>query len=285
MLTLRRISQIVFLLLFFIFFLLASYPLTSKIPVDFFLRLDPLLGLSTAFAAKTFIIKSIPSVILLFMTVFLGRFFCGWICPLGTVVDGSDRIVGTKHRDKIIFQFRWLKIGILVVVLFAALFSVQLAGFVDPIPMFTRTTVTFIYPFFVLFTEALFGFFGYFNFIEEFVFRIHESLRGFILPIQAIPFRSGIPIALIFLLILILGYVHKRFWCRNLCPLGALLGIFSRYRLYRRRVSDDCTNCGLCRKHCRMDAINQDYKTTNQLECISCMDCQKICPVKAIDFS
>ncbi len=284
MLTFRRIAQIVFLLSFFILFLLASYPLTSKIPVDFFLRLDPLLGFSTTFAARTFILKSIPAVILLFMTLFLGRFFCGWICPLGTVIDGSDRIIGTRHDHKIHFQFRWLKLGILVVVLFTALFSVQLAGFVDPIPLFTRTTVTFLYPFFVLFTEALFGFLGSFSFIEESVFRIHESLRGFLLPIQAVPFRSGIPIAFIFLLILILGYVNKRFWCRNLCPLGALLGIFSRTRLYRRRVSDDCTSCGLCRTHCRMDAINPDYKTTNQMECISCMDCQKICPVKAIDF-
>lgn len=284
MLTLRRISQIFFLLLFFILFLLASYPLTSRIPVDFFLRLDPLLWLSTTFAAKTFVLHSIPPLILLLLTVLLGRFFCGWICPLGTVIDGSDRVIHAQSRNTSVTHFRWVKMGVLVVILLAALFSVQFAGFMDPIPLFTRTTVTFLYPFFVLAIETLFGIFLLIGFIEEYVFHIHESLRGFLIPIQATSFRSSVLVALIFIMILAFGYVYRRFWCRNLCPLGALLGIFSKHRWYRRRVSDDCTDCGLCRKNCRMDAIYPDYRTTNHVECITCMDCQKICPVDAIDF-
>jgi len=280
--TLRRVFQVSFLILFFLLFLLASYPLRTRIPVDSFLRLDPLLGFSTAIASRSFILKSLPAVILLLLTVFLGRFFCGWICPLGTTIDGSDRILGGKNRNH--HRLRWIKFGILVVVLTSALFSVQLAGFVDPIPLFTRTVVTFLYPLFVLFSDGLMGLLISLGFIEETVFRFNEVLREFILPLHAMFFRGSVFVAVVFMAILLLGGIHRRFWCRNLCPLGALLGIFSKARWYRRRVSDDCTECGLCTKNCRMNAIDPDFKTTNNIECISCMDCQKVCPVDAIDF-
>lgn len=282
MLTMRRVFQVVSLLLFFLLFLFASYPLKLKFPVDFFLRMDPLLGFSSAIAVRSFTLKFLPSAILLVFTIFFGRFFCGWICPLGTTIDGFDKITGAKNRNR--FRFRWWKFGLLVVVLVSALFSVQLAGFVDPISLFTRTTVTVLYPIFVLFSDGLMGFLMSFGFIGETVFRFNEALRRFILPLNTMAFRGSILIAIVFLIILTSGLVHRRFWCRNLCPLGALLGIFSTFRWYRRRVSEDCTDCTICFKNCRMDAINPDFRTTNNIECISCMDCQEICPVDAIDF-
>jgi ferredoxin len=81
-----------------------------------------------------------------------------------------------------------------------------------------------------------------------------------------------------------MSLLHRRFWCRNLCPAGALLGLFSKWRWYRRRVSDTCTSCGLCYKRCRMGAVKSDYLSTNHIECISCMECQKVCPVNAVHF-
>ena len=281
---LRRISQIAFILLFFILFLLTSYPLTLKIPVHLFLLSDPLLELSASIAARTFILKSITAFVLLFITVFLGRFFCGWICPMGTVIDGFDSIARVKRKNEEFSRFKWLKFSILVVVLLSASLSVQIAGFVDPIPLFSRTVVTFLYPLFVLITDGFMGFLMSFGFLEEPIFNLNESLRGSILPIQLVPFQGGVLIAFLFIVILLLTYIHRRFWCRNLCPLGALYGFFSRIRWYRRRVSDDCTDCGLCRRKCRMGAIEPDFKNTNHIECISCMDCQAICPVDAIRF-
>ena len=282
--TLRRISQLLFLALFFLLFLLATYPLTSRIPVDLFLRMDPLMGFSSAVAGRTFILKSLPAVLLLILAVLLGRFFCGWICPLGTTVDGFDNVIRAKSVNREVPGLKWLKFGVLVFVLVAAVFSIQLAGYVDPIPLFTRTTVTFLYPLFALTTDGLTGFLMSFGFIEEAIFRVNASLRGVVLPIHMMAFSGSVLVALIFLGILSLGFLHRRFWCRNLCPLGALYGIFSKARWYRRRVSDACTECGLCRKNCRMDAIGPDFKTTDHIECISCMDCQKICPVDAIGF-
>ena len=282
--TFRRVSQLFFLILFFAFFLLATYPLTSRIPVDIFLRADPLLEVSASVANRSFIVKSIPALILLVLSIVLGRFFCGWICPLGTTIDGFDNVAKAKHRNEKAPRIRWLKFTILVAVLLSAVLSVQLAGFVDPIALLTRTTVTFVYPLFVLIVDGFVGFLMSFAFLEEAAYQINEFLRGTVLPIQFMAFQGSILIGLIFIILLSLATIHRRFWCRNLCPLGALYGLFSRVRWYRRRVSDECTDCGLCRRKCRMDAIEPDFKTTNHVECISCMDCQALCPVNAIDF-
>jgi len=282
--TARRITQIVFLLIYIVLFFLATYPLTSSLPVDFFLRLDPLLGLSSTLAERSFFIKIVPSLVLLVLTVVLGRFFCGWVCPLGTTIDGFDNTVKAKYVNEKASRYKWIKFTILMAVFVGALVSVQLAGFVDPIPLFTRTVVTVLYPLFVLITDGFLGLLMAIPFLEEAVFGLHESLRGVLLPINIMVFRGSVLIAIIFLAILLLAFIHRRFWCRNLCPLGALLGLLSRFRWYRRRVSDSCTECGLCRKKCRMEAILPDFKTADNVECISCMDCQALCPVDAIDF-
>lgn len=281
----RRISQIVFLVLFFLLFLLNAYPLASIFPVDFFLRIDPLIGLSASLSARTFIIKSIPAIMLLILTVFLGRFFCGWICPLGTIIDGSDDLNRSKPNPKTFSgKPKWIKFGILIFIVIGALFSIQLAGFFDPISLLTRVVVTFLYPIFVFISDGIIGFLYSFNFLESIVTRINEGMRAFLLPLSESAFRGSLVTGFIFVSILFLAIIHKRFWCRNLCPLGALLALFSKLRLYRRHVSEVCTKCNLCYRNCRMGAIGKDFKSTDNLECISCMDCQDICPEHAIRF-
>lgn len=282
--TARRISQVFFIVLFFILFLLATYPLTSKLAVDVFLRSDPLAEIAASLSARTFILKSIPAFVLLILSIVLGRFFCGWICPLGTTVDGFDNLTKARYHNEKAPNLKWLKFSILIIVLLAALLSVQLVGFVDPIPLFTRTTVTFLYPLFALIIDGFMGFLMSFGFLENIAFSMTDALRGTVLPIQMIAFQGSVLIGLIFLTIIGFAFVHRRFWCRNLCPLGALYGFFSRFRWYRRRVSEDCTDCGLCMRKCRMGAIPEDYKSTDHIECINCMDCQAVCPVDAVSF-
>ena len=166
----RRISQIVFLIFFLFLFFLATYPLTSKIPVDLFLRIDPLIGLSAVLTSRSFFIKSIPAIILLILTVVFGRFFCGWICPLGTTIDGSDHLMRARYQREKKSSLKWMKFSTLIIVLLGGLISVQLAGFVDPISLFTRTMTTFLYPIFVLASDGLMGFIMSISFLEEPIF-------------------------------------------------------------------------------------------------------------------
>jgi ferredoxin len=93
-------------------------------------------------------------------------------------------------------------------------------------------------------------------------------------------------VLLIFLAILVAEFVSRRFWCRYLCPLGALLAFFSKFQIWRRRVSSDCTNCAVCQNLCKMDAIKSDFRLTDYGECIQCYDCVKDCPagITTINF-
>jgi len=282
--TARRLSQIVFLSLYVLLFLLAAYPLTSKLPVDLFLRMDPLLGLASTIAERSFFIKMVPSLILLAFTVVFGRFFCGWVCPLGTTIDGSDNALKAKSLGGKEARGKWIKFSVLTVVILAAVLSIQLAGFVDPIPLLTRSIVVFLYPLFAVITDGFFGLLMSISFLEDAVFNLHNTLRGTLLPVNMLAFRSSIIVAFIFISILALAKAHRRFWCRNLCPLGALYGLAARFRPYKRRVTDACTSCGLCRRTCRMDAIGPDFTSTDHVECISCMDCVTVCPVNAVHF-
>jgi len=258
--------------------------MASKVPAQFFLRLDPLVGLSAAVSARTLAVVTLPAILLLLFTLVLGRFFCGWICPLGSTIDGFDGAAGNHKKKMKHLPLKGVKLFILIAVFVGAVGSVQLAGWVDPISLYTRTVNAVIYPVFVLFMDGLMGIFLSVGFLERGGYVVYDFLRGFVLPIQTVTFQGSVILGLFFLAILALGFIQSRFWCQNICPLGAFLSLFSRWRLYRRKVSDACTSCGLCRQYCRMDAIGEDYKITDHGECISCMDCQVICPVQAISF-
>lgn len=285
--TLRRVSQVIFLILFFILFLLTIYPLEYKLPVDLFLRMDPLAGLSAAVSSRTLVSKSIIGLFALLLTVVFGRFFCGWICPLGTVIDGSDSALKAKPgntQKRHLQKIRFFKYSLLVALMVAAVFSVQLAGYLDPIPLLMRTTVTVLYPLFVFFVNGFLIFLFSLGVLQEFLTQINEFLRGTLLPVSSTTFRGSIWIGLMFFIILSASIIQKRFWCRNLCPLGALFGVFSKFRWYRRVVAESCTSCKRCHTLCRVGAIHLNFKATDHTECINCMDCQSVCPAHAVRF-
>lgn len=284
---LRRVSQVFFIAIFVVLFLYTTYPLENAMPADIFLRLDPLTVLSASIASRTVFSKGLIALVLLLLTVVFGRFFCGWICPLGSTLDASDYWMKTKprnHQKNPLFNLRYLKYAVLVACLTAALFSVQLAGYLDPIPLITRTLNAVIYPFFVLMMNGLVGLLMSFGFLENSAFKIHDLLSGTLLPVSVTAFQGSVLIGWMFVFVLLASHIQKRFWCRNLCPLGGLLGVFSKYRWNRRTVSDDCTSCRRCSVNCRTGAIRPDFKNTDHTECVNCMDCRKICPVQAVHF-
>ena len=86
--------------------------------------------------------------------------------------------------------------------------------------------------------------------------------------------------ALLVFLILLSVAVYRPF-CRYLCPLGAVYGLFHPISFYRYQVNEElCTNCGRCREVCKMDI--EVWKNPNSLDCVRCGDCLKSCPHQAL---
>jgi len=283
----RRISQIIFLLLFIYLFLQATYPYESFIPADIFLRSSPLIALTTIIAERNFITTLIPAFILLLLTIPLGRFFCGWICPLGTLIDASDRLLKAprpKVKTRTTLRFRSWKFFILGLVFVAGIFSIQLIWFFDPIALLTRTFTTTFFPMVALMIESILGVIIGIEWLEEMAYTVYDWLHASVLPLEPHYFQNGLIFFLIFLAILLAGKIMPRFWCRNLCPLGALLGIFSKYRIMHRVVADSCTRCGICQRDCKMNAIEDDFTENSTIECIECLNCVAVCPVNCIRY-
>ena len=283
--TTRRIVQI-FLLLFFIFlFLAASYPLKIKIPVDFFLRMDPLIALSSMLSARAFIGTFIWAFFILALTIPLGRYFCGWVCPLGTTLDITSHIFKRKS-GRSYPKFRYIKYSILIFLLVGALFSSQLIWFFDPIALLTRSIAISVWPIVTLASGTIFDTAFRLTFLQDFLSNMQNLFSSTFLPDELTFFRMAGWVFLIFLAILGAEFVSRRFWCRNLCPLGAFFAIFSKFQILKRKVTSDCTECGDCRRICKMDAIKSNFKSTEYGECIQCFDCVADCPphVTSINF-
>lgn len=239
--------------------------LTSKAPIDTFFRIDPLLGLTTMVATRHIIavmlFYGLPIVVL---TVLAGRFFCGWICPLGVALDATDAIFFRKQRrivrsDSRQIGLRNIKYYVLAAMLLAALIGSQFAYMMDPITIITRAFTFGVYPIVTLATKA--------GIKLPFV---PSDVQYF--------FRFNFLAAGILIGILALNSISRRFWCRNLCPLGALQGLLSRFSIVRRIVKPDCIGCKKCIPDCKMGAIADDPTQYQASECIYCYSCTSVCP-------
>lgn len=284
--TFRRVSQILFLLLFLWLVWRATFPYHSSLPSDLFLRASPLVALTTVIAARAWVPRLLLGVMVLAVTIPLGRVFCGWVCPLGTTLDAASK---TMSRRSIASwaesrRWRWLKFAVVAFVLTTALLGVQLLWPFDPIVLLTRTVSTALYSLFTLGISGVMGLAAHLPFLEGVVYRTFSFLQSVLFPLRQPVFSLSALFLVLFLMIVFLERVSRRFWCRHLCPLGALLGFFSQFRLLHRKVDDSCTACGLCQRRCRMNAIEDDYVTTSAVECIACGECVAICPPSAIRY-
>jgi polyferredoxin len=284
----RRVFQVLFLIFFIYLFITARYPYENNLDSDLFLRFSPLIPLFDFIAHLRISWLFWPAIVILFMTIFLGRFFCGWICPLGTTLDISGKIVkspSNKIASKYT-KFRYLKFAILLAAIILALFSVNIWGYLDPLSLFNRFLTVALYPAATLFMENILLFITKISFLENGAYYLYDLYKGSIMPEAQSYLQQLFWIALLFLIIIGLEKVSRRFWCRYLCPAGAWLGFLSQLRFFERIVSKSCTFCNKCQIECKMNAIPEDIIHTNKAECIQCFNCAEECPpkVKAITY-
>ena len=272
----RTIQALSFCFLLFLI-LKTAFPLESKIPVDLYLRLDPFIGIISLLTQKDFILRMLPALGVLLLVMVFGNFFCGWFCPMGATIDFFDRILFREKKRAKDFDdepLRRLRYGIFIFSITAGLMAFQVMYILDPISLITRTLVIAVYP------PAIYLFNDVLPRIQGWLPRNPIIVSQIPLPV----FKVNLFIFVIFILILVLGIFKRRFWCRYLCPLGTLFSIFSRLRILRRSVTEDCTHCLKCVKDCPVGAIpKEDPRECRQQDCLSCFKCLE-CPPHAVSF-
>ncbi|TKJ31669.1 (4Fe-4S)-binding protein [bacterium (candidate division B38) B3_B38] len=294
----RRTSQIIFLLLFLWLLIQTEYHGKDIIsyPVKVFLDFDPLILFSSLLAAHgippAFPMAMFWGLVLVGMTLLLGRFFCGWVCPLGTLHHFIGWLKNRKlpikakmERGRYRPSQRW-KYLILIGLLVASVFTLQVVGLLDPLSLFIRSLALSINPAVNYLTRAGFNFlyFTDISMITAVSEPVYSFLKTFYLSFKQPFFQQSIFLGLIFLFIVGLNFYRHRYWCRYLCPLGALLGVLSRYTPLRLKVSKECTNCMVCVAGCEGGAEPHSTDSWRSAECVVCWNCVKSCPKGAVSF-
>lgn len=273
--TFRRITQAITGSLFVVFFLFTVYPFPNSFPVDIFLRLDPLVAIVTMIASHAFILKiAIAGMIIIILTIILGRFFCGYMCPLGTLIDITNFLFFRKH-----FKYETpdpkpnqnVKYFILIGVVFASLLGANLLHFFSPMSITPRFFTFVVFPPIIWFLNFIIDIFR-----PLFIAIGLDSIGQFS---YYKPHFSGAFITLLFMTIILgANFWRKRFWCRYICPTGALLSIFSRFGIFKiYSSSKHCNNCRDCASACDMRAIPADSTKTILGECTLCGKCIDAC--------
>jgi polyferredoxin len=297
----RRISQIFFLLLFLALLILTSMRPAStgsadihmRGPVRMFFILDPLVAITNALATHALYRGLILSLIVLLPTLFLCRFFCGWICPMGTLQHfvGSLKSEGKRGKQRIESNRykRWqtIKYVVLLAGLVAAVFGSMAIGTLDPFSLLVRSFGLAILPAINIASRALLVPLEHSHVlaIKTVGTYLHTALQLTILDLRQAHFNQGLVLGILFLLILWASMRITRFWCRSICPLGALLGAVSRWSIFGlHKDASSCDKCNRCLLHCQGGDDPVGSVPWRKSECLMCMNCVDSCPHGALEF-
>ena len=250
----RILYQAFFLLVFLVLLsrLVAGDP--RDLPYTAFHHADPLSAIAVTFAAGTLAGALIWALALIVLTLVFGRVFCGWICPLGTLQQLASRLLSPRSRRESLHVNRYrrwyaLKTYVLAALLVGALAGTLQIGLLDPLSLAARGLASGMWP---------------------------------VLP-GGRPVPGGWLAALLLLAIVVASRWIPRLFCRALCPLGALLGVFARFAVFRiHRTGDACTSCKLCAFACQgADEPLADHRVA---ECHVCLNCLPGCPEGAMTY-
>jgi polyferredoxin/ferredoxin len=323
--TVRRICQIFFLLVFLWFCVVTTlgdrwWQLRGW-PVNWLLQLDPLVGLGTLLTTRTLYAGLAWGLATIALTIVLGRFFCGWVCPFGTLHQALGYL-GHRHkpparradtnRYRPHQSVKYLILTYLLAVaaaellgelirlpatapwwfaaLAAALAAAAVAGGTARRPpvrllVFTAVVAVWVAAGFLTDGRPLLPASLQIGWLDPLPL-VHRSVNLVLLPLldqttaalspTARYYQGAGLIGTVFAAALLLNLKEPRFYCRYICPLGALFGIMGRHALWRiGKTEAKCTDCRICETNC--EGACSPASVMRTCECVLCLNCLKDC--------
>ena len=213
------------------------------------------------------------------LTLVFGRVYCSVICPLGVFQDVVSWFSGRRKKKKYRFSYSpavsWLRYGVLGLFIIAMIAGIgSVVALLAPYSSYGRIVSNLFAPVYQWGNNVL----AYFAersdsyaFYETSVWL--KSLPTFIIA------------AVTFVVLVVLAWRNGRTYCNTICPVGTVLGFFSRYSLFRPEIdAEKCTNCSLCSRKCKAACINYKDHRIDYSRCVTCMDCIDSCKHGAISY-
>lgn len=236
---------------------------------------------ASAFAKLQFVpallaLNVVVVVALLALTLVFGRIYCSVICPLGILQDLLAHLRLKKKKYGYSKELKWLRYPLLAVFAVCLVAGMSFpVSLLEPYSSFGRIAQNIFQPVWILGNNLL--------------ALVSEKLDSYafysVEPRMAIGVTFFIAVA-VFALLLVLAVRGGRTYCNTLCPVGTLLGFFSRFSLLKVVIdADKCKNCHRCEHRCKSACIDLEKHTVDYSRCVACGNCLGECKFDAISYA
>ena len=218
-------------------------------------------------------------VVLLLLTLLFGRVYCSVICPLGIwqdVVEYMAKLFNKRKKYKFLPAKNILRYGLLAVTIVVFFFGFTfLLSLLEPYSIYGRIASNILRPVYLEGNNLLADILGRFNNYSLYMMDVTiRSMLSFIVALLSL------------LIISFLGYKYGRLYCNTICPVGSLLGLVSKFSLFKIQINENaCNSCGACATKCKASCINSKEHKIDYSRCVACFNCLPVCKQKALKFT
>lgn len=239
------------------------------------------------FLPSVLALNVVSIIVVLAITLLIGRIYCSVICPLGVMQDvfawiGKWKIFRKNKKAKMANKYSyskpktWLRVVALV-----AFIGMLLAGFnagavlLAPYSSYGRMVAAFLQPLYI----------GVNNLLAQWA-EANDSFMFYQVEQHNNPLALYIVAGVSALVLFVLAFMNGRTYCNTICPVGTVLGFVSKFSFFKMKVDEDkCIKCGLCAKNCKaacIDVKKGEVVKIDYSRCVTCGGCQLACAKGAI---